>query len=150
MFSTVPQVRAALVELFTAALNLPGDPPVLYSDGRDDGDFFVKVGTVAGQAERSIKRMPHTTTSSMDEDYSVEVYIWRILRSRNDSAATREACEAAFAIADRLDAALRADYRLGDLVTWSYFADFTSSDYAVPEGRATDIVTTVTVKTARI
>lgn len=161
MFSTVPAVRVGLFDLFTAELAQDGDPRVLYSDGRDDGDFFVKVGTTTGNgSERTIRRMPHDLSSSVNETYAVEVFVYRLLRGRNDSAATRQACDQVFAVMERLDLALRRDYRLETvtapqpngqpLITVAHFGDFLSTDYALQEGRATDIVATVTVTAARI
>lgn len=152
--STYPAVRAALVARFEATLNGETDPPVTYGDpGRQVPPRYVAVASTTGPVTHAIKRLPHDATTSVDEDYGLEVVFWSLVKNQNTPQAGQQAAEDVWEIARRLDESLRASidaYTLGGLVTWAYFSEFVPDDFTLSEGRASQIVATVTVKAARI
>lgn len=159
MFSTIPAVRVALVDLFTATLNLTDDPPVVYgAPAREVPEEYVVVGSVVDPVDRSIARLPHNTTSSMNEDYGLRVQCRVLARSRNDVDAQRDTFERNFALMARLDTELRKQqdgagqqgWRLNGLVTWAYFGTLELAEGPLHEGWESVITATVVVKAARI
>lgn len=159
MFSTVPAVRVALVDLFAAALSEPTDPKVFYGHpGQQIPDRYVAVGSAIDPVERTIRRFPHNTTSSVDENYTVVVQV-RIKARGQGPAAQRAVFEECYSLADRMDQALRADYRLesvaqaddgSPLVTSAHMTNLDLAEGPLHEGWESVITATVAIKAAGI
>lgn len=160
VFSTYPAVRDALVARipgFLVDAPVDADHPqwkVTYGDpGKSIPERYVAVGTPAEPIEHSIKRLPHDLDSSVDEDYTIEVVIWRLVRSRNDPDAQRIAVLDVHDLAKRIDTGLRtsqAAWTLDDLVTHCYVARLTPDDFTLSEGRASQLVLGIDVRASRI
>lgn len=154
MFSTVPAVRAALVDLFTTALDQPTDPKVSYGHpGRHVPERYVAVGSAVDPVTRDIMRMPHGPTASLDENYGIVVQV-RVLSRGGEPTDQRRVFEDSFALMARLDAALRADYRLAlggePLVTHCHLGTVDLAEGPLNEGWESVVTATAVVKAARI
>lgn len=148
--ATVPAVRAALVARFRAALTAAGllDVSVLYGHpGQEIPPSFVSVSHTVAGLTRDQKRMPLKSTS-MEERYGLTVVIWQ--QDPDYSPETQQALtERAWLIADVLDADLRGNTTLGGVVQWALFTEFDDQDFYLTEGRAAQLVCTVTVNVTR-
>jgi hypothetical protein len=109
---------------------------------------FVAVADTENGVEREQRTLPLKRTSSRTETYGLRVVVWVLLKDF-DSTAQQSATEQAWTLADLLDDDLRAEPTLGGLVTWALPTRFVDDDFLLNEGRAAEIVVTVSVNVNR-
>lgn len=148
---SVPRVRAALTGLFRdtlAAAPTMSDVAVTYGHpGQTIPPAFVAVAQTVDGLERENKRLPIRSTS-MAETYAQRVIVWQAT-SEYTSEAQQAVTERVWAVADLLEAALRAQHTLGGLVTSALFTRFDDLDFLLKEGRAAQLLCDVAVNVNR-
>lgn len=95
--------------------------------------------------------MPLRQTASRTEGYGLTAVIW-VLIGKHDDDAQRQATEQAWSVFDVLDAGLRTaqGVTLGGIVTSALITRAVDDDFLLDEGRAAQIVTTITVALNRV
>lgn len=150
--TTVPTVRAALVTRLRAMLAVaPVDAVTTVHYGHPGQDVpaaFIAVADTADGVTREQRTLPLRKTSSRTETYDVRVIVW-CSTGEHDSPAQQRVTEQAWALCTRIDDDLRGEPTLGGLVTWALPASFADEDYLLNEGRAAQIVVTITVHVTR-
>lgn len=148
--TTVPSVRAALVTRIRSMLALaPADTTteVFYgSPGRNVPGQFIAVADTESGVAREQRTLPLRKASSRTETYDLRVVVWVLL---GDHDAQQQATETAWALVDRLDNDLRGEPTLGGLVTYALPSRFEDTDFLLNEGRASEVVVTVSVNVQR-
>ncbi len=133
--STIPAVKAALVELFTTAVAGVPAPPVSVTWGVPRGQKerdWVLVGNVLGE-----QRAAALGRQRRAEAYTVEVQVTAIRSSMDTPQAV---AERAYLIAGELEDALRADETLGGLLISATVVktDLREGAPVNPDGQPTD------------
>lgn len=150
--TTVPTVRAALRTRIIAALATAADTTteVFYgAPGRTIPDRYIAVAdTAEGGVEREQRTLPLRKTTSRTETYDLRVVIW-CKTGNHDSADQQSMVEAAWSLASLLDDDLRGEPTLGGLVDWALPTRFDDSDFLLNEGRAAQVVVSVSVHVNR-
>lgn len=146
--TTVPRVRAALVTRLRALLAADTTPTeVLYgSPGQNVPSRFIAVADTASGVEREQRTLPLRKASSRTESYELRLVVWV---ATSDYDAQQAVSEAAWALVDRLDDDLRDEPTLGGLVTYALPSRFDDSDFLLNEGRAAQVVVSVSVNVQR-
>jgi hypothetical protein len=149
--STVPAVRAKLVERFSALLTAAGDnrTKVTYGHpGQNVPARFVAVDTTEDGLTRSQLSMPLRPSASRTETYDLRVIVWSLTGSHKPEA-QRQVTEECWSIFDVLDTGLRSETTLGGLVSSALINRAVDDDFLLNEGRAAQIVLSVTVHVSR-
>lgn len=149
--STVPAVRAALVTRFRQLLADAGDTTVKVTYGHPGQKVparFVAVASTDEGVAREQRTLPLRQSSSRTETYGLTVVLWS-LNGRHSDEVQQQVTEDCWATFDTLDTGLRADPSLDGLVTSALFTLAVDDDFFTDEGRAAQIVATVTVTVNR-
>jgi hypothetical protein len=149
--STVPLVRAALFTRFTDLLAAAGDTATKVTYGHPGQQIpqrYVSVSSTDDGITRDQKTIPLRAASSRTETYGLTVVLWNLTGTQS-SAGQRQMVEDCWATFDVLDTGLREETTLGGLVTWALFTRAVDDDFLLNEGRAAQIVATVTVNLNR-
>jgi hypothetical protein len=143
---TVPAVRAALLARLTT--DLPGVTVTYGAPGKQIPKRFVAVDSTESGVEREQRTLPLRATSSRTETYDLRLVVWSFT-SDYDSTAQQTVTEDAWDTAAGIDASLRAETTLGGVVTSALITRAVDDDFLLNEGRAAQIVLTVTVTVNR-
>jgi hypothetical protein len=144
---TVPSVRAALVTRLTA--DVPAGVVVTYGHpGKQIPKRFVAVDSTEDGVTREQRTLPLRATASRTETYDLRLILWSFTADF-DSTAQQTVTEDAWATVAAVDASLRAETTLGGVVTSALVTRAVDDDFLLNEGRAAQIVLTVTVNVNR-
>lgn len=149
--TTVPTVRAALVTKIKALLVAAGDSTteVTYGHpGRTIPAKFVAVAQTEDGVGREQRTLPLRKTSSRTETYDLRLILW-VQVGDHEPASQQSVTEQAWALAAVIDDGLRDDPDLGGLVTWALPSRFDDEDFLLNEGRAAQIVMSISVQVNR-
>lgn len=148
--TTVPAVRAALVARLRTILAPAGIPAehVFYgSPGQNVPREFVAVAeTSADGVAREQRTLPLRKTSSRTETYALRLVVW-CMTGNHDAQQT--VTEKAWSLTTLIDDDLRGEPTLGGLVTWALPSQFDDTDFLLNEGRAAQVVVSVSVNVNR-
>lgn len=147
--TTVPTVRAALVTKIKALLVAAGDnlTEVTYGHpGRTIPAKFVAVAQTEDGVGREQRTLPLRKTSSRTETYDLRLIVWV---QDGDHDSQQSVTEQAWTIAAVIDDGLRDDPDLGGLVTWALPSKFDDEDFLLNEGRAAQVLVTISVQLNR-
>ena len=148
--TTVPAVRAALVTQIRALLVAAGDSTteVTYGHpGRTVPAKFVAVAQTEDGVGREQRTLPLRKTSSRTETYDLRLILWVL--GDHDPTSQQSVTEQVWALAAVIDDGLRDDPDLGGLVTWALPSRFDDEDFLLNEGRAAQIVMSISVQVNR-
>jgi hypothetical protein len=143
--STVPAVRAALLVRCRELLTAAGDTATKVTYGHPGQDIpkrFVGVASTADGLTREQRTLPLRPSSSRTEEYGINLLLWNSDGSPDKQQQVTEDCWATF---DLIDTGLRVDPTLGKLVTSALITRAVDDDFLLTEGRAAQIVATVSV-----
>lgn len=149
--STVPVVRAALVTRFGALLVAAKDTRTRVTYGHPGQKIptrFVAVHSTESGVDREQRTLPLRQSTSRTETYDVVVILWN-QEGRHEDVVQRRVTEACWATFDVLDTGLRASPSLEGVVTSALFTKAVDDDFLLTEGRAAQIVATVTITVNR-
>lgn len=149
--STVPAVRAALVTRFAQLLIDAGDTTTKVTYGHPGKNVparYVAVSSTEDGLTREQRTLPLRQSSSRTESYGIQVILWS-LNGGQTPAHQQQVVEECWTALDVLDSGLRAETTLGGLVTSALITRAIDDDFLLAEGRAAQIVATVTVTVNR-
>jgi hypothetical protein len=149
--STVPAVRAALVARVANLLAAGGDTETKATyghPGQKTPARFVAVSTTENGVTREQRTMPLRQTSSKTETYDLRLVFWN-LEGKHDTKTQQRVTEQCWAAFDLVDTGLRAEPTLDQLVTAAQITRAVDDDFLLTEGRAAQIVATVTITVNR-
>lgn len=154
--STLPQVKAQLVTLLTAALATSGASggqiPVQYAWTPDAEDEMVFLGRRDEDGPTWTSRLTHDIATikagrkHRDETYTVEVTVWTY---RHDVAPSdaNEVDERAFELVEEVENVLANDPRLGlDAIQWAKVAEINAVGRAFSGGWVVEAVIAIEVR----
>lgn len=155
--SSIPAVRDRLVTLLKASLAEAGDRQTQVTYGHPGKNLPARYIAVCDSDEAGARReqrtFPLRRTSSRTEDYQLRVVIWNLVGNHSDQ---RTPTLATWALADLLDDLCRANHTLKSgptandgLVDWALCTGFSDADFLLAEGRASEIVVSVSVHVTR-